>query len=419
MTKQTKIIIGVIAVVAILLIGSGSFAAYNYFTKDKTNTQSESITEKLGIKKNNIKEPEKVTAEQKDDEKVVEEESTTTAQSEQETENDAKIDSDNDGLTDIEEATYKTNPNKSDTDGDGHSDYVEVKSGYDPLKAPAAIETDSTATENTEESTSTGTTQTYPDPSDKMYVFFMHHSTGEIYWNGGLDKALTDHNYVGYAPWWDGETDPPDFYNEFSDSTKWNIIAKENMPEGETRNIVLFKSCYPASDIASDEMLEEYKAYYKKLYEVYAAHPNTLFVPMSTPPLLKVNTTADAAKRAQDFETWLTTDYVTDYQKYTQNNLTYNTKDYNIGGFRIPRGLFSFTKKNKQVSDAIAQSSKATINLAPFQLHSILEDSNGYLAAAYQSDPSDDHPNNKSGEVVGEAMWKHLNKAIIEAGMIE
>ncbi|NQU99881.1 MAG: hypothetical protein HQ538_04035, partial [Parcubacteria group bacterium] len=181
----------------------------------------------------------------------------------------------------------------------------------------------------------------------------------------------------------------------------------------------LFKSCFPSSDITSDEMLADYIAYYKKLFEIYAANPDMLFVPMSTPPLLEANTSAEAAKRAQQFETWLTVDYVADYDKYLENNLTLNTKDYNIGGFRIPRGIFSFTKKNKKVSNAITQSSKTGSNLAPFQLHSILADDNGYLASSYQSDPSDDHPNDKSGEIVGDAMWKHLNKAIVEAGMIE
>lgn len=41
-------------------------------------------------------------------------------------------DSDNDGLSDAEEAVYGTNPNLADTDGDGYSDGDEVKSGHNP-----------------------------------------------------------------------------------------------------------------------------------------------------------------------------------------------------------------------------------------------------------------------------------------------
>lgn len=44
------------------------------------------------------------------------------------------LDSDQDGLTNDEEALYGTDPAKRDTDGDGYSDGVEVESGYDPKK---------------------------------------------------------------------------------------------------------------------------------------------------------------------------------------------------------------------------------------------------------------------------------------------
>lgn len=47
-------------------------------------------------------------------------------------------DTDNDGLTDIEELALGTNPIEWDTDGDGLSDYWEVMYGLDPRKADAA-----------------------------------------------------------------------------------------------------------------------------------------------------------------------------------------------------------------------------------------------------------------------------------------
>lgn len=57
---------------------------------------------------------------------------TTTANSET---CDKSVDSDCDGLTNTEEKLYGLNPDSIDTDGDGYSDGVEIKSGYDPLKA--------------------------------------------------------------------------------------------------------------------------------------------------------------------------------------------------------------------------------------------------------------------------------------------
>ena len=45
-----------------------------------------------------------------------------------------KTDSDNDGLTDVEELkVYGTDPKRADTDGDGYLDGDEIKNGYNPL----------------------------------------------------------------------------------------------------------------------------------------------------------------------------------------------------------------------------------------------------------------------------------------------
>lgn len=46
---------------------------------------------------------------------------------------DPALDSDSDGLTDLQEAQLGTDPNKADTDGDGFDDGQEVRAGYNPL----------------------------------------------------------------------------------------------------------------------------------------------------------------------------------------------------------------------------------------------------------------------------------------------
>lgn len=47
---------------------------------------------------------------------------------------DGVLDSDNDGLTNLQEAVYKTDPNNPDTDNDGFKDGDEVKNGFNPAE---------------------------------------------------------------------------------------------------------------------------------------------------------------------------------------------------------------------------------------------------------------------------------------------
>lgn len=50
------------------------------------------------------------------------------------------VDTDQDGLTDVEERLYSTDPAKNDMDGDGFSDGNELKNLYDPLKLETRLD---------------------------------------------------------------------------------------------------------------------------------------------------------------------------------------------------------------------------------------------------------------------------------------
>ncbi|NQV90592.1 hypothetical protein HQ487_04290 [Candidatus Uhrbacteria bacterium] len=76
---------------------------------------------------------EEATEEEATEEEATEEEATEEEVVEEETE--ADIDTDEDGLTDVEEETYGTDPENPDTDGDGYHDGEEVSTGHDPLVA--------------------------------------------------------------------------------------------------------------------------------------------------------------------------------------------------------------------------------------------------------------------------------------------
>lgn len=191
-------------------------------------------------------------------------------------------------------------------------------------------------------------------------VFFVHHSTGQIYWDNGMKSALKSNGYSGKAPWWDGNTDPGDFYSLFTDPSSWATFGNAD--------IIIFKSCYPASSITSKSMLSQYKTWYKELFTIYKSHPDKLFVPMSTPPLPKAMTNAKEASRAIEFDTWLAGKYVTKYHENSGRN-----------------------------------------NLLPYRLHKKLMNNNGYLAGKYVVDPNDGHPNVLSGKRVGNTLVNLLN----------
>ncbi len=156
-------------------------------------------------------------------------------------------------------------------------------------------------------------------------VIFLHHSTGEALINDGNVRALFveagfdfwDHNYnwiglsspdgskAGYSyriP--DDNTDPDGLANIFAQQTySQPLNALSGLLQHE---VIVFKSCFPTSNIISDEQLEQYKTWYLGMREVMDAHPDRVFVVMSPPPLHPAATTPEAAARARAFANWLT-----------------------------------------------------------------------------------------------------------------
>jgi hypothetical protein len=63
-------------------------------------------------------------------------------------------DTDNDGVSDAEEARVGTDPNIADTDGDGFPDWEELRGGFDPLKYSAGDKSDKVAFESPKQESS-------------------------------------------------------------------------------------------------------------------------------------------------------------------------------------------------------------------------------------------------------------------------
>jgi len=165
------------------------------------------------------------------------------------------------------------------------------------------------------------------DSGDFTNVIFLHHSTGgnlieqgEMreafsaagydFWDHGYnDQGLTrpDGTPAGYSyniP--NDNTDPDGFAHIFSQRLySWPSNGFSGLMQHE---VIVFKSCFPVSDITSDAQLEQYKAYYLRIRDVMDQHLDHVFVVVTPPPLNPAETDVKAAARARAFAEWLKSD---------------------------------------------------------------------------------------------------------------
>lgn len=192
-------------------------------------------------------------------------------------------------------------------------------------------------------------------------IVFIHHSCGENWLNGGLRSVLSAKSYIdevndiyyGDVLQYDsGRTGslgsvPGDNTNMnhwilwFNDYLQG--IKKFGCATG-TNAIIMYKSCFPLSDISSngslpgdpfssDQTLTNYQSVYRKsgdptgtykrgqfnykpLEQIFAENPETLFIAVTSPPLnygpTDSTTNANAA-RARKFNNWLKNEWLASY----------------------------------------------------------------------------------------------------------
>lgn len=162
---------------------------------------------------------------------------------------------------------------------------------------------------------------------DFTNVIFLHHSTGRNLINqGGVRERLSE---AGFQFWdhdynWEGLTRPDGTRTGYSygipdDNTNpdglarlfaqrvypWPLNAFSGLMQHE---VIAFKSCFPASNITSDEQLEQYKTWYLRMREVMDRYPDHIFIVVTPPPLNPTATTPEVAARARAFADWLKSD---------------------------------------------------------------------------------------------------------------
>ena len=147
------------------------------------------------------------------------------------------------------------------------------------------------------------TTQSFAAADEKSTVnlLFIHHSCGENWLNDGLlCEALNENGYhvadIYYGwreygdrtdtadwPMWFTDRVMPLVYKEMRAMTAPNAIA----PAAGENTIVLFKSCYPNSDVGSS--MQDEMAIYEGLLPYFSAHPDKLFILVTPPPMQSIS----------------------------------------------------------------------------------------------------------------------------------
>jgi hypothetical protein len=194
----------------------------------------------------------------------------------------------------------------------------------------------------------------YKESKSDMNIIFLHHSTGEVIWNGApssiFKKALSkisnrladifstkamlpvlfekfnkEHNknyhikeitFPKAVPYgW--QNFPYDYYNiwvknagekPYMEEPTLEMLTKENQ-------IIIFKHCFPvcyinsdkdSADINSDvKTLSNYRLQYNAIRDKLHEFPKTKFILFTGAAQVKLNISEDKAKRAKEFFTWV------------------------------------------------------------------------------------------------------------------
>ena len=254
-------------------------------------------------------------------------------------------------------------------------------------------------------------------PTETVKLIFIHHSCGENWLddrNGGLGLALRDSSYFvsdtnyGWGPdsigdntdighWWTWFRGPRSgsylaaLYAQSDQNSSYSRLPTD--PGGENE-IVMFKSCYPNSDLRGDaaenpppigssplrgqscgslhHTVANAKSIYNDLLEYFATRQDKLFVVITAPPVQN----ATYASNARAFNTWLVEDWL---DAYPHNNVAvfdfYNVLTSNGGNWYTNDLGWAMGNHHRHHNGAIEY----------------ITDQGGNTAA-YPNDGSDNHP---------------------------
>lgn len=165
--------------------------------------------------------------------------------------------------------------------------------------------------------------------AQEINILFLHHSTGQVIWEGGVPDLIDQYNHKnGTSYFIEAQEFPKDYPYGWSNYPYdyWNIwvehAGEEPFMEEPTLEIltqdyqmIIWKHCFPVSDIeensgeadvSSDvKSIENYQLQYLALKEKMHEFPETLFLVWTGAAQVKGATTKGNAQRAQKFFEWV------------------------------------------------------------------------------------------------------------------
>ena len=181
----------------------------------------------------------------------------------------------------------------------------------------------------------------------EMKIIFLHHSTGENIWNGGVSKWFEQYNLENKTEYRIEDRifpkQSPYGWNNYP-YDYWNIWVRNAGPDpymeeptleilaGEY-DVIIFKHCFPVSDIVPDtgdpevssdvKRLENYKLQYEALKNKMKEFPETTFIVWTAAPRVKITSIktriaeylkrrsvqTENAERARTFVEWVRSEW--------------------------------------------------------------------------------------------------------------
>jgi len=204
-------------------------------------------------------------------------------------------------------------------------------------------------------------------------IIFLHHSTGYNIWTGGTNRyiykltgkgdvqkffikhnrtnktdfQIKEQNFPKSAPYgW--KNYPYDYYNIWVKNGGEKPFMEEPTLEMLTKdyNVIIFKHCYPGSNIQEDtgspdinserKSLENYKLQYESLKQKMHQFPANKLIVWTPAVNTKALMTEEEALRTKEFHNWMTNEwdekgdniYIWDFYKYETEGGLYLAEKY-------------------------------------------------------------------------------------------